>query len=192
MMSKKNLLSRLTTMAEALLLVGLTCAMAGCHSGNREPMPADEARFIAKVSSFVSDYNSAPNTLVKSTLRATRGEELRKILPEMNFAGWVGTLKDVTTTSGGDVAVAIELPGSVITVQTLTKTFADVSAHTLIPHDSPLVGQVTALAKGDKVNFDGSFILDGIDWIKELSANEHDSMTKPDYLVRFKEITKKQ
>jgi len=47
------------------------------------------------------------------------------------------------------------------------------------------------LARGDKINFDGSFVLDGIDWVKELSANESDSMTKPEYLVQFKDIVEK-
>jgi hypothetical protein len=174
-----------------VLLASITLSLVSCRLSKQEPMPADEAQFISKVTSFVSDYNSAPNMLAKSTLRAARGEELRKVMPNLNFAGWVGTLKDVQTTPTGETAIAIQLPGSNITVRTLNKRFADVSAHTLIAGDSPLAGRVSALSKGDKINFDGSFVLDGIDWIKEISANELDSMTKPEYLVQFKDLTKK-
>jgi hypothetical protein len=182
---------RLRIGGAAVLLASLTLGLASCRLSKQEPMPVDEARFISTVSSFISNYNSASNMLEKSTLRATRGEELRKIMPDLKFAGWVGTLKDVTTTPTGDTAIAIQLPGSNITVRTLNKSFADVSSHTLITHDSPLAGQVSALSKGDKINFDGSFVLDGIDWVKEVGANELDSMTKPEYLVQFKDVTKK-
>ena len=182
---------RLKIGGAAVLLASLTLGLAGCRSSNQEPMPADEARFISTVNSFISDYNSAANTLVKSSLRATRGDKLRKAMPDLNFTGWVGTLKDVTTTPTGDTAIAIQLPGSNITVRTLNKSFADITSHTLIARDSPLAGRVSALSKGDKINFDGGFVLDGIDWIKEVSANELDSMTKPEYLVQFKDVTKK-
>jgi hypothetical protein len=182
---------RLRIGGATVLLASLTLGLASCHLSKQEPMPADEAQFISTVSSFISNYNSASNRLEKSTLRATRGEELRKIMSDMKFAGWVGTLKEVTATPAGDTAIAVQLPGSNITVRTLTKSFADTNSHTLIAHDSPLAAQVSALAKGDKINFDGSFVLDGIDWVKEVGANELDSMTKPEYLVQFKGVTKK-
>ena len=171
-----------------LLIVSLAVS---CGSGNKEPMPVGEANFISKINSFVSNYNSAVNKLAKSTLRSARGAELRQVLPDLNFIGWVGTVQEVTKTPTGETAIAIQLPGSSITVRTLNNKFGDVSTHTLIEADSPLAGKVGALAKGDKVNFDGSFILDGVDWIKEIGANEHDSMTKPEYLVAFKDLAKK-
>lgn len=182
---------RLKIGGAAVLLASITLGLVSCRLSKQEPMPADEAQFISKVNSFTSDYNSASNKLEKSTLRATRGEELRKLMPNLNFAGWVGTFKSAETTPTGDTAIAVQLPGSDITVRTLNKSFADTNAHTLIARDSPLAGRVSALAKGDKINFDGSFVLDGIDWIKEVGANEVDSMTKPEYLVQFKEVTKK-
>ena len=178
--------------AGVLFASTITLVLVSCHSGNQERMPADEAQFISKVNSFVSNYNSASNKLEKSGVRAARGEELRKAMPNMNFAGWVGTLKEIETTPTGETAIAVQLPGSTITVRTLNKKFADASVHTLIAADSALAGRVGALARGDKINFDGSFALDGIDWIKELSANESDSMTKPEYLVQFKDVAEKK
>ena len=87
---------RLRIGATSALIASLVASLVSCSSGNKEPMPAGEAQFIKTVNSFISGYNTAVNPLTKSSLRGTRGDELRKIISDMNFAGWVGTVQDLS------------------------------------------------------------------------------------------------
>ncbi len=94
----------------------------------------------------------------------------------------------MTTTSGGDAAIVIQLPRSSIRVRTWNNTFSDVLGATLIKHGSSLYNQIAVLSKGNAVKFEGSFLIDVRDWVKEASVTENGSMTEPEFLFRFADV----
>jgi hypothetical protein len=165
-------------------------SIAGCTKKRSVEMPPAEAGFIDALNSFASQYNSAGNALQKGSLRGARRAQLAQICGDRAIAGWVGTLKEVTTLPNGDVAVSIQLPDSDVVVRTMTNSFGDISSKTLITKDSPMHDRAAGLSKGAMVKFDGTFLF-GSDYLKEVSTNEHDSLTKPEFLVQFKDISPK-
>ncbi len=168
----------------------VSAAGSGCSKKPSVAMPVGESRFIGAVNSFVSQYGNAVNALQRSSLRSARMSQLAQVSGDRAITAWVGTIKEVTTAPNGDVAVAVQLPDSNIVLRTMTKSFADMSLKTMIPKDSPLHDRVTALTNGAMVKFDGTFLF-GNDYLKELSSNDKDSLTKPEFLVQFKDISPK-
>ena len=173
-----------------LTLCAIVCiaSLVGCDSDESLPTPPAEAQFISTVERYISLYKSASNELQKSSLRTQRAKELEGLVRDRNISGWVGTLREMTTTSGGDAAIVIQLPRSSIRVRTWNNTFSDVLGATLIKHGSSLYNQIAVLSKGNAVKFEGSFLIDVRDWVKEASVTENGSMTEPEFLFRFADV----
>jgi len=115
------------TLSTTLLAISCAAVLVGCDSNESLPTPPAEAQFISTVERYISLYKSASNELQKSSLRTQRAKELESLVRDRAIAGWVGTLKEMTTTSGGDAAIVIQLPRSNISVRTWNNTLSDTS-----------------------------------------------------------------
>jgi hypothetical protein len=62
---------------------------------------------------------------------------------------------------------------------------------TLIPHGSALYDQVAKLAVGTTVIFSGIFGPGDRDYLEEMSMTEEGSMTDPEFLFKFTNISPK-
>jgi hypothetical protein len=121
-----------------------------------------------------------------------RGERARAIsnaLPGVRtLSGWNGILRKVQSTIDGKAAIAIELPGSNILLQTWSDAVSDAGAGTLIEQKSELYSRLRKLAIGTPVSFDGEFLADKNDWVKEGSKTAMEGLTSPKFIVHFTDV----
>jgi len=124
-----------------------------------------------------------------SYLRGERSRAISNSLPGIRtLSGWTGILRKTHTTMNGKAAIAIELPGSNILLQTWSDAVSDAGAGTLIEQKSELYGRLRGIAIGAPVSFDGEFLEDKDDWVKEGSKTVREGMITPKFIVRFKDV----
>ena len=155
-------------------------------------LPSEQKAFADAVTSFISQYQSAPNELKKSAVRASRKQKLQELLPSMEFNGWVGRIEEMTTTSKGNACLKILLEGRPIKIETYNNELSDIGDNTLIPMNSDLFNKVADLKTGMMVKVSGQFLSDEQDFIKEISLTEEGSMTEPEFIVKFTQVDKAQ
>ena len=141
--------------------------------------------------SYISQYKSAGNELQKSTLRTSRRPALERAVPDKAVSGWIGTIKKLETTSEGKAGITIQLQGSPILLKTWNNGLSDSGERTLIDHGSALYNRIASLSKGATVSFSGTFFPDKRDYLRETSVTESGSMTEPEFLFRFSDVSNK-
>lgn len=155
-------------------------------------LPASQVKFIEKVEFFYSLYREAPNELKKSALRTQRKQVISNLLSNRKVSGWIGTLEDMQTNSEGKAFIEIKLEGAKsITIKTWNNLLSDVFDNTLIENGTELYNAISNLTEGDLIIFNGTFISDDSDYIKEASITERGSMTDPEFIMKFTNVKKK-
>lgn len=177
----------------ALFLIGMFAPSEETKTKNKEvqsiKIPASQQNFINAVTSVMTDYKSAPNELKKSAVRKTRREKIRAALNgKRKVVNWVGTLKNMSTTSKRNAYVSIRPEGSDFCIQTWNNELSDFIDKTLIPEESKLYNEVADIEKGNEVFFSGSFVQSDDDFVGEQSMTEKGSMLDPEFSFRFSEI----
>lgn len=151
--------------------------------------PSYEEWFIQSVRQYETGLPAEGD---EDRLSYNRGERARGIsnsLPGIRkLSGWNGILRKVQSTIDGRVAIAIELPGSNILLQTWSDAISDAGAGTLIEQKTELYGRLRTLAVGTPVSFDGEFLEDKDDWVKEGSKTVREGMTSPKFIVHFTDV----
>ncbi len=156
--------------------------------------PADEVGFVGAVTQYVEPYKEAPNAIKKSTLRRERAAAVRAALRGSRaFFRWVGTLHKVGTNSDGDAHVEILIPAQPtgVVLKTWNNSLSDGGSHTLIKPSDPLYAAVGDMKQGDVVEVSGKLLADDRDFVKEASMSERGSMTEPEFIAHFENISKK-
>ena len=170
-----------------LFVIGVLAPSEETMAKSKEVQTSQQA-FINAVTSSMAEYK-ASNELKKSAVRKTRRQKIRAALKEKRkVVNWVGTLKDMSTTSERNAYVSIQPEGSNFFIQTWNNEVSDFMDKTLIPESSTLYNAVADLDKGNKVIFSGSFVQSDDDFVGEQSMTEQGSMLDPEFSFRFSEI----
>lgn len=158
----------------------------------QNPLPQPQQSFVTIIEQARNEYKDAPNELKKSVVRTKRGNLIKETLGNnRNFDNWIGIVKEMRTTGKGNAIFTLQIEGTKINFGTMNNEFSDMFDGTLIEQNNPLYNTIAELQKGDKVVVSGSFLpSDGNDYIYEFSLTEDGSMKNPEFLVRFKEISK--
>jgi hypothetical protein len=151
-------------------------------------LPDGEDKFISAINSFKARYQEAPNEFRKSAIRRERASAIANTMSALSVTDWVGQVSSMTTTSDGQGSLAVKLPGGIGTVATWNNGFSDIGSNTLIPHGSPLYEEVSHLAVGNTVVFDGTFSVGNLDYLKEASLTEEGSLTDPVFIFTFSHV----
>lgn len=161
--------------------------------GHDEPsVPLQQSELSRVVNEYVNKYRKADNELKKSTLRTERRKAIKNALNEScEIVDWVGTLKDMGTTSERNAYVSIQPDECSFRVQTWNNELSDISGNTLIPQGTELYQELAELNKGNRVLFSGHFVPGEDDFVQEQSLTEQGSMTDPEFTVIFTSIKKK-
>ena len=158
----------------------------------QDSIPEKQKSFSQVVMTFVGKYKSAANELKKSAVRTERKIALKDALnSSYEIVDWIGTLKDMGTTSERNAYVSIQPDGCNFRVQTWNNELSDISGNTLIPQGTELYKKVADLDKGNRVLFSGHFVPGEDDFVQEQSVTEQGSMTDPEFTVIFTSIKKK-
>jgi GYF domain 2 len=151
--------------------------------------PSYEEWFISSVEHYKTRFPAAHDDAERAYARKERSREISNALPGVRtLSGWTGSLRKVETTIEGRLAIAIELPNTNILLQTWPDAAADAGAGTLIEKNSELYRRLRAMAAGSPVTFDGDFLEDKDDWVKEGSKTVLEGMVSPRFIVRFKDV----
>ena len=151
--------------------------------------PSYEEWFIQSVRQYETGLPAEDDKARMSYNRSERARGISNSLPGLRtLSGWNGILRKVQSTIDGRVAMAIELPGSNILLQTWSDAISDAGAGTLIEQKSELYSRLRGLAIGTPVSFDFEFLEDKDDWVKEGSKTVKEGMTSPKFIVRFTDV----
>lgn len=151
-------------------------------------VPAAQGTLVEALGRYAKDYKAAANQLQKSALRTARARDLERTIPNRSFSGWLGTLKELTTTSDGKAAVVVELVGSRAHLRTWNNALSDVGSDTLIPQGTSLYQKLSAMSPGNSLRLSGEFLASDKDYLKEASMTEQGSMTEPEFVVKFSSL----
>ncbi|MDN3694993.1 hypothetical protein QWZ06_23535 [Chryseobacterium tructae] len=155
--------------------------------------PVDQQNFIKAVEQAYSDYKDAPNELKKSAIRTERGNLIKKKVDgKRNFSDWVVVVKEMHTTGKGKAYFIVKIDGTNIEMGTVNNELSNMFENSLIEQSNPIYNQISELKKGDVIIISGSFFpSDKNDYIQELSLTEEGSMRKPEFLIKFTKVQKK-
>jgi hypothetical protein len=160
-------------------------------------IPTPQKTFTALVDSFKAPYEGADTEIKKTNVRFNRKDALANYFSQAGstqFQGWIGRIQKLTTESDGSAFISIQLAGTNIEIQTWNNSLSDILSHTMIQRSNPLYQSLMNLKEGDQVTITGTFIHDednkGPDYIGETSMTEEGSMTEPEFLARFSQISK--
>jgi hypothetical protein len=154
-----------------------------------DPMPADQAAFVAAVAESRTAYTAADGELRKSLIRTQRGKRLAAALKATKgvVRGWRGEIEQLGTVGDGRAYIVIRIaPGLV--VQTWNNVLSDHGDNTLIQQAAPIYTTMLDYKRGDKVIFGAVFKPDSKDGWREISMTEAGSMTEPAFLFKLGEI----
>jgi hypothetical protein len=131
-------------------------------------------------------YMAAENDLKASALRTERAQALRKVVADGNVIQWPVTLREMTTTSGGNAVVVLALPCRPFTVGTYNNELSDLlGGDTLIRQGSETYDFFAARKVGDSMLINGSLVPDKRDGFTVTGLTERDVMTAGHFLVRL-------
>lgn len=151
-------------------------------------VPADEAKFIAAVTSARDAYHAAANEMAQGGTRAARRAAICQALANAPAAtGWIGTIQSLSSNTEGKGVLTISLAPDV-SVGTWNNELSDIGDDTLLASNSPVFVAASAMKEGDAVRFSGSFIASDVDCTKEQSLTLQGSMEEPAFVFKFASV----
>ena len=153
-----------------------------------EAMPAKEKAVIDAVEQARHDYASASNEMQEGAARPARAKSICAAIPDRQARQWVGNVSEVSSNSEGKGVLNIEI-ASGVQVKTWNNALSDSFYHTLIDPSSNLYRQALTLSVGQAVRFSGQFVSSSVDCIEELSLTLHGSVSEPDFIIRFSDVS---
>ena len=160
-------------------------------------IPPNQKSFTSTVESFKSPYDSADSEIKKTNVRFNRKAAISNYFSQvgsLQFQGWVGQVQALTTESDGKAYISIKLAGSGVVIQTWNNSLSDIVSNTMISRSDPLYPSLMNIKEGDDVTVSGTFIQGDdktLDYVVEASLTEDGSMSEPEFIVKFNQISKK-
>lgn len=176
-----------------LLVAGVVwiCVSSAMSDTPRRPaIPKRELDLCRVLAQFADEYTQDSNELRRAPLKARRAAAILEALGPGDFdvKNWVGTLGETSIVGDGNGGVAVKMACR-FRAKTWNNAFSDRADHTAIPAGSDLFRSIQTLSPGAGVYFSGSFIQDEKDGVKELSITDSGSMSDPELLFRFTDVS---
>lgn len=169
-----------------LILLTAILLMTGCSEADSEreailQMPERQVALLQAVVDGQDAYKTCPNELKCTAVRVARDKALADAKGDGGIDGWIGQLKNMSTTGSGAAYISVTVPGYDVTLATWNNALSDLADNTLIPFGSPLYEAVAELEEGTLVIFSGQLLA-------EKSLTEAGSMERPEFVTRFTSI----
>lgn len=171
--------------------LALLCVLAclGSAAARGQDVPPDQARFIAAIHSGRAAYLAGENEMAKGAARPARARAICAILPrQTSVRGWLGTVTKLSSNSDGMGVLAVQI-GEHVQLKTWNNSFSDIGDKTLIDPASALYQKAVALRVGARIWLSGNFIPHQTDCFREGSLTQHGSMTDPEFIFQFFDVT---
>ncbi len=162
-------------------------------AATKEPeaaLPASQRDFLARTADYRQRFQSTANELQQSALRDERRSALLKALNSgLTVERWTGTLRKLETNTEGKAIVTVRLaPG--VDLLTWNNSISDAMHQTMIDKGTSLYAALMTMSVGDPVTVSGSFLSSDQDGVWETSMTIDGSMTAPEFLFHFTNISK--
>lgn len=193
---------RLSTGKIALIVSGafvllLVLLVAASPSPLSKSMPSGQAAFCTVASEAARAYEAAKssgaNEIALSQARERRRSafEASDRTASGSVSDWIGTVEQVKTSMDGAASVEVRIPCDMtVTLKTANNMVSDaLMGGTMVKPETQLYAALAKLKSGERVRFSGSLILDKTDHFQEMSVTEAGSMSEPEFLFRFSEMT---
>ncbi|MEY8710451.1 hypothetical protein [Mangrovibacter phragmitis] len=154
-----------------------------------QDLPQKEKTFIDIVSAAISQSDNAKNDMQRGGIKARRDDGVCSALKKRAVSDWVGKVTTIDSNSDGKGVIEIEVADN-ITLKTWNNSLSDISDHTLIDPRSKLFEKASMLSVGDSVKFSGEFFRGAESCIEEASMSLRGGLEEPEFIFRFKDITK--
>lgn len=189
------------------VVIGFLAAIAGRDKAAEDPVQSNQTAAAATAQSSVSiperqgmfldvteaysdRFLSASNELQQSVLRDERRNALLGALgSDPSISGWRGTISRLKTNTDGNAILSVRLSPNT-TVGTWNNAFSDITDGTLIGKGTTLYATLMTMSVGEEVTVSGTFLPSDEDGIRETSVTIRGSMTAPEFLFRFHNISK--
>ncbi len=153
-------------------------------------LPEQQSRFVSVAAEYSDRFKSAANELQQSVLRDERRAALVETLgSQRSVTGWLGTIRQLETNSKGKAILAVRLSSNT-EIATWNNALSDIADGTLIDKGTPLYSALLNMSVGDTVAVSGSFFPSDADGVKETSLTIRGSMSEPEFLFRFQDVSK--
>jgi hypothetical protein len=153
-------------------------------------LPDQQNRFLTVTADYGERFESSANELQQSVLRDERRSALVKALgSQRSVNGWLGTIRRLETNSEGKAILAVQLSSNT-DIMTWNNALSDILDETLIDKGTPVYRALLKMSVGDPVAVSGSFFPSSKDGVQETSVTIRGSMTNPEFLFRFHDISK--
>lgn len=152
-------------------------------------VPSSQREFITVVEAGRSAYRAGANDMQKGASRPARAKAICSALGSSRVVSdWVGQVYKLSSNGDGKGVLSIKIAPEV-TVATWNNSMSDIGHQTLIESDSVLFRTASALSQGQWVKFSGTFRPSSVDCILESSITLAGSLTEPDFVFRFSDVT---
>lgn len=151
-------------------------------------MPESQLQFVGAAQQARQSASEASNDMAKGGIRADRAAQICQALAgNAGIQGWVGEVTKIDSNSDGKGVLSISLAENV-TVTTWNNALSDIGSGTLIEPNTDLFNTVSAMTRGDLVEFGGQFTQSDVDCVGEQSLTLDGSLTDPEYTMVFENV----
>jgi hypothetical protein len=171
----------------------ITAASAsGTANGGSGPriwdmMPAQEQAFIKAVLAGAEAYREGKDDAAKNAARAARAQQLCAIAQLSDVSRWIGSIRQLSSDADGKGVLTMQ-----VTEDVYVKTWGDASSDgqdkTLLAADDPVLTKLPSLKDRKWIRFSGEFAKSDADCLREAGATLGDTMTRPEFILRFKDV----
>ena len=153
----------------------------------------NQIAFHRALKNFSKEYKDSSNEIKKSAVFRKRRDYLLKTIQGGRVLNWVGFIKKIGTTKGGEFAyvnITSEIAEYPVSYRTRNNRLSDIGDNTMIPLNTYVYNQLANLNEGEKVIFSARFLADKQDGYKEGGLTEQGNVTESDFIVKFIDIRK--
>jgi TPR repeat protein len=168
---------------------GDTDAQSNLANLEAHSMPEAESLLLAAVEKARSAYVAGANEMAQGAARPARAKEICAVFKDdLRVSNWLGEVAILSSNSDGLGVLSIQIAEGV-SIKTWNNALSDLVDKTLIDPESTVFKQAIALRKGQKIRFGGQFIRNPTDCIREGSLTLKGSLTQPEFIFRFSNLT---
>lgn len=155
--------------------------------------PSEQINFENMRSSFFHKYINSINEIQQSAIFNDANNATREFCEAIDYhaVGWAMRITQIGTDHGGGHAyltVSSDLSGNEIEYKTWNNELSDVIDNTSISKGTALYRNIGQFSEGDLIYVTFNFIEDLETGAREASLTELGSMRKPEFIVKFIEI----
>jgi len=166
----------------------LAAIYAAAAKAGSPTMPEAERLLVAAVEKGRAAYVAGANEMAQGAARPARAKEICAVLKDVRVTNWLGEVETLSSNSDGLGVLSIQIAKG-ISIKTWNNAISDTGDMTLIDPESAVFKQAVALRKGQSVRFGGQFFRNSTDCIREGSLTLKGSLTQPEFIFRFSDLT---